>query len=212
MAILKAFAWALLLLDFLSSPSFSKEEEWYTECDGMECGYGGGGDASDSCRDLDKNCRDFALRGECFANPDWMVNNCPKACGSCNPQLSTEECVDLHSSCPKWAHDDLECFGRPGYMMRACRASCWQCIDNNDAVLQGKSKEERDRIVKFSQTDFGLWQSIPETIDAAYNNKVRQHILDMGRYAEPCCFLANAVFEGRVSHLSIHLFPWADIP
>ena len=36
------------------------------------------------CQDQDKNCSDWAKKGECTNNPAYMLNNCPVSCGSCD--------------------------------------------------------------------------------------------------------------------------------
>lgn len=35
------------------------------------------------CDDTDSNCGDWALKGECEHNPDWMAIHCAKSCGKC---------------------------------------------------------------------------------------------------------------------------------
>ena len=35
------------------------------------------------CTDKNEYCADWAKRGECTANPEWMEENCAKSCGKC---------------------------------------------------------------------------------------------------------------------------------
>lgn len=37
-----------------------------------------------SCFDRNSHCAGFAERGECEANPGWMVVNCPLSCSACH--------------------------------------------------------------------------------------------------------------------------------
>ena len=154
----------------------AKTDEWYQECQAGECGYGGSG--SSTCYDLNdtEECRGFALRGECKANSNWMHTNCRKSCGIC--VVNQEECSDLHSNCPQWA-GELECFTNPAYTSRACRKSCWLCVNETELREQGLTEDEIQRRIRFSQTDFGLWQSIPQQEET---EKVREKIQQMGDY------------------------------
>mmetsp|Transcript_26557 Transcript_26557/g.64757 ORF Transcript_26557/g.64757 Transcript_26557/m.64757 type:complete len:555 (-) Transcript_26557:135-1799(-) len=45
------------------------------------------------CVDENENCRFWADKGECIANPSWMNQNCARSCGSCkkNQQRKTKE-------------------------------------------------------------------------------------------------------------------------
>jgi hypothetical protein len=93
--------------------------------------------------------------------------------------MEDESCKDMHSSCPLWS-SQLECFLNPGYMSRACPKSCWLCVDKTELQAQAGIEEEHiQRRIRWSQTDFGLWQAIP---DNANKEKVRQAILKMGQY------------------------------
>lgn len=42
-------------------------------------------DFVDPCRDDNPACPDWALEGECAANPNYMLGSCPRSCGSCRP-------------------------------------------------------------------------------------------------------------------------------
>lgn len=45
------------------------------------------------CSDEFSNCASWAANGECEANPDFMIQNCPNSCKSCN--LTQEQKSDL---------------------------------------------------------------------------------------------------------------------
>lgn len=40
------------------------------------------------CANMHEGCADWAARGECMANPDFMRPNCGGSCGSCAPPLT----------------------------------------------------------------------------------------------------------------------------
>ena len=63
-------------------------------------------------------CVQWAQRGECTKNPDFMNANCLKAC-SANPLDSVGE----PEQCAGWAAQG-ECTRNPKYMMGECPRSC----------------------------------------------------------------------------------------
>ena len=117
---------ALIASAILLRGAHGKVDEWYYECDGGagNCGYSGKDGRATSCSDDHESCGDFALRGECLANPDWMHENCRRSCGLCSLDEidDDEDCNDMHSNCPTWA-SRMECFTNPAYMSRACPKS-----------------------------------------------------------------------------------------
>uniref|UniRef100_A0A7S3VM30 ShKT domain-containing protein n=1 Tax=Dunaliella tertiolecta TaxID=3047 RepID=A0A7S3VM30_DUNTE len=44
-----------------------------------------GSPAGTACRDKDPSCADWASRGECTANPGYMLAACPISCKQCTP-------------------------------------------------------------------------------------------------------------------------------
>ena len=44
-----------------------------------------------ACKDKNKNCKSWALSGECKKNPKFMVINCPKSCTICPGMHDTQE-------------------------------------------------------------------------------------------------------------------------
>jgi hypothetical protein len=44
-----------------------------------------------SCIDVDKRCADWAKKGECKNNPNYMLVKCRKSCSSCIPLHSGDE-------------------------------------------------------------------------------------------------------------------------
>jgi hypothetical protein len=183
MMIQQVFCFTLLL--FLTDHRVGgKTEEWYQECEAGECGHSGRR-GSANCKDSQEQCRTFALRGECKNNPTWMNENCQKSCGLCAISSDDDDedeapCKDLHSSCPTWAKE-LECFSNPAYMARACPASCWLCVNATALRENGVNEEDIEHIDKFSQTDFGLWQSIPAEDK---DGQVRDEVTNMGKYVQ----------------------------
>ncbi len=170
-----------LTLTLLPFRAWSTVDEWYVDCEGgNDCGYARGqSQRHDDCQDLHPNCRNFALWGECQVNPGWMYLNCPKYCGQCQTGESDDEpCHDMHTNCPKWA-SEYECFANPGYMSHACRKSCWLCVNATNLREEGVSEEDIQRRKRFSQMDFGFWQTIPKEDQ----DKVRKKVIEMGKYA-----------------------------
>merc|ERR1719270_1795784 len=78
--------------------------------------------------------------GECEANPGYMLENCPEACGSCEPVPTPAPmppptpCVDNHVDCAYWAGLG-ECEANPGYMLVNCQAACGSCGSGGAASL-----------------------------------------------------------------------------
>jgi hypothetical protein len=61
-----------------------KEINMLYHCDGkVGKGNGGGGGGNAGCKDSNKNCGSWADRGECEANPRYMLSNCKKSCDQC---------------------------------------------------------------------------------------------------------------------------------
>jgi len=48
-------------------------------CDGMKCS---------ECFDSNPSCEEWAAKGECDANPTWMLTNCKKSCSTCDKYKS----------------------------------------------------------------------------------------------------------------------------
>jgi len=84
-----------------------------------------------ACRDEydSASCKSWAKRGECEANPNWMLENCAKSCGQCGGGGGgDEDCVDEYdsASCKAWAKRG-ECQANPNWMNPNCAKSCGQC-------------------------------------------------------------------------------------
>ncbi|XP_042226899.1 zinc metalloproteinase nas-7-like isoform X2 [Homarus americanus] len=77
----------------------------------------------DKCEDVASVCKVWAAGGQCTVNPSWMNNNCPRACGRCDINLS---CLDKLPFCDYWTKKG-ECQINPKYMLKNCKSSCKQC-------------------------------------------------------------------------------------
>ena len=162
----------------------ARTEKWYHECQGdQQCGYAKvSRGESENCHDdsLVADCRQRSLLGECQVNSEWMQVHCPASCGICAPMAPIDEhCQDLHPNCPYWA-SGLECFANPAFMSRSCPKSCWLCVNATELRQEGVPEKEILRRFRFSQTDFGLWQAIPDNDDGG---KIRDAIKEMEGYA-----------------------------
>jgi len=99
-------------------------EKWVNETDGGDSGNNG------NCKDTNLQCADWAKRGECTRNPDYMKKSC---CASCNGGTSSGSCTDSNSRCPSWAASG-ECDKNPGYMKTNCKKSCKVCTPGRKKV------------------------------------------------------------------------------
>jgi hypothetical protein len=73
------------------------------------------------------HCEVWAVRGECQANPTFMLQTCKEACGPATPR-QPPPCVDKHEGdwCPKWAAAG-ECELNKAFMTTHCALSCGTC-------------------------------------------------------------------------------------
>ena len=88
--------------------------------------------APEACADYTDNCFSWALKGECTANPGFMLNECRQSCGACAQQRvrlgAPETCADDldGETCAKLAIDGA-CVSRREEMLESCRESCDFC-------------------------------------------------------------------------------------
>merc|ERR1712060_521828 len=84
------------------------------------------------CTDENQNCGIWAASGQCEANPDYMLANCPLSCGVCSPPTQAPApptqapCTDENQNCGNWAASG-QCEANPAYMLVNCRSSCGVC-------------------------------------------------------------------------------------
>ncbi|KAH9512807.1 hypothetical protein Btru_038229 [Bulinus truncatus] len=87
------------------------------------------------CEDKNVYCTEWALQGECTANPGYMQVNCRKSCLWCNMKQKdvnnttstvNKNCTDENISCLSWAELG-ECNKNSGYMKSHCKHSCGVC-------------------------------------------------------------------------------------
>ncbi|KAG7346792.1 ShK domain-like protein [Nitzschia inconspicua] len=178
---------SLIILSSITRPlAASGMGEWYHECNDGNCDYGSRGNAafsSSKCRDDNGQCATYARLGECFASPGYMNINCRRSCGICQDNENDwdqedDSCFDKHSNCKRWS-DEMECYANPAYMSGACPASCGLCLNPKDLRKQGFTEDEIRLKQKFTETDLGLWQSIPKD---SSEDTVRMRIKEMGLY------------------------------
>lgn len=86
------------------------------------------------CVDNHENCGYWANRGECEANPGYMLNWCKRSCKVCSDS-NTESCIDHHNNCAYWARKG-ECQANPEYMLQWCKKSCNACDDGDDGDVE----------------------------------------------------------------------------
>uniref|UniRef100_A0A914PDE0 ShKT domain-containing protein n=1 Tax=Panagrolaimus davidi TaxID=227884 RepID=A0A914PDE0_9BILA len=76
--------------------------------------------------DTDAKCKGWAADPDedCEADPDYMLENCPKTCNSC----PTCENIQTDVKCEGWAADpDEDCEVDPDYMSENCAKTCGTC-------------------------------------------------------------------------------------
>jgi len=98
------------------------------------------------CEDNNKRCQEWADRGECKINPNYMLKWCRLSCKVCTGSTGTTSapvpvttsvpvstlpstdpsCTNNHDRCQEWA-DRGECKKNPRYMLRMCKKSCKVC-------------------------------------------------------------------------------------
>lgn len=71
----------LLLLLLVIAAATAKEAQ--------ECVLGDDGECTDDCTDWHEQCNEWARAGECTDNPGYMIDQCRRACRTCD--MSQEE-------------------------------------------------------------------------------------------------------------------------
>ena len=76
-------------------------------------------DFIDPCQDSQESCSQWANEGECLNNPNFMLAQCPRSCGTCVPLhsdagdikdesredvVASSACVDDEEKCSMWAN------------------------------------------------------------------------------------------------------------
>ena len=86
----------------------------------------------------DKNqyCADWARRGECTRNPNYMLPNCALSCSQVTNN-NNNNLVDKNQFCSSWATRG-ECTRNPNYMLPNCALSCSQVKTNNTVLTISK--------------------------------------------------------------------------
>merc|ERR1712168_1265105 len=85
---------------------------------------------SAECEDKNDGCVDWAKRGECTNNPEWMKDNCALSCEQCGGPDPNPDCKDKNDGCAAWAKSG-ECEKNPIWMKDNCALSCDQCDGPN---------------------------------------------------------------------------------
>ncbi|XP_061171636.1 zinc metalloproteinase nas-13-like [Saccostrea echinata] len=85
----------------------------------------------------DWKCNIWAKQGECKRRPEWMNNNCARACGACGNEQNVRQ--DLQNvcrnhyddeTCNKW-RDNGDCVVAEDWMRQNCKKSCSYCDKSN---------------------------------------------------------------------------------
>ncbi|PAV85949.1 hypothetical protein WR25_23546 isoform D [Diploscapter pachys] len=103
---------------------------------------------TETCYNENKCCQNWAARGQCNLNPDYMRRTCPASCESCTPTRyrladvvarttpaplncdATEGCYNENACCPYWSIFD-ECRSNSVWMACNCRVSCGVCYPDS---------------------------------------------------------------------------------
>jgi len=74
-----------------------------------------------TCGDKHEKCEEWAKKGDCSKEQEYMNVMCPRACKRCKAT-----CIDDHSQCKGWAELGL-CTDFTDFMRLRCRKSCKKC-------------------------------------------------------------------------------------
>jgi hypothetical protein len=77
------------------------------------------------CMDKNPECARWAKGGECEANPEFMLHECPAGCQQCQ----SENCRDKNAVCASWAASG-ECKANHAFMLKECPFACKVCHIN----------------------------------------------------------------------------------
>merc|ERR1719154_95668 len=104
---------------------------------------------SSNCKDDNQFCSDWATKGECTRNAEFMNLSCKKSCNSCSSTTTTTTekatttttlgtttkaatttqssiCEDKNQYCSDWATKG-DCETNAGFMLLSCKKSCKVC-------------------------------------------------------------------------------------
>jgi len=87
-----------------------------------------------SCEDNNKDCRMWAIDGDCCNEQTYVVNNCKKSCSQCGrvAKVPVCPCIDYHSSCEEWARLGECQRNTTGINVSTiCKKSCNLCEEEN---------------------------------------------------------------------------------
>ena len=99
------------------------------------------------CRDYNKDCNYWANNGECDNNPDYMLENCPLACGECFE--SSGFCMECHSN--KSFCSDL---GLTDDGVRDCESVCFP-ISSENCSNNSPCGEDNEYLIRSSFCNYG---------------------------------------------------------
>lgn len=99
-------------------------------------------------KDSESVCQEWAARGECSINSEYLHDHCRKACNACEGEGGENEteivlvtadddgCTNSYSDdkCTEWAAR-AECQKNPDWMASNCRLACKKCDQNVDTIL-----------------------------------------------------------------------------
>lgn len=97
-------------------------------------------------RDQNQNCNVWANSGECFKNPNYMLEQCRASCGVTNKsdgdinnmkQDYLKRQNNQNPNCNYWA-STRECVRNPGYMLEMCAPACKTSNLTNDQIYNLK--------------------------------------------------------------------------
>ena len=99
------------------------------------------------CRDYNESCNYLANNGECDISPDYMLENCPLACGECFE--SSGFCMECHSN--KSFCFDL---GLTDEGVRDCESVCFP-ISSENCSNNSPCGEDNEYLIRSSFCNYG---------------------------------------------------------
>lgn len=102
------------------------------------------------CKDKSPVCGEWAAKGQCKMNPEYMSSYCKSSCNECNEKKvepQEQECKDSREDCISWATHG-ECEKNPNYMTEECKKSCRVCTVFDMGVEQTSPMDKQELLSK----------------------------------------------------------------
>lgn len=120
-------------------------------------------------------CDAWAARGECQANPGFMLQQCQKSCKQCDDtSTGGSECVNEYGDdqqCKDWA-DRGECEANPRWMPINCAKACGKCDGGTEASNKGEKMNALQILILQHIRQFYFDENMFYIIERSYRSVV----------------------------------------